>query len=111
MTADIARAERLLPAAFPSVARRVLRASLIFGPLLIWLIALCAWFDITPIRLLNGIGGVTTILRQMVPPSPGAQWQDILLGLAQSVAMLFSERSSPRCLPCLWGCWVRATSW
>jgi len=89
MTADIARAERLLPAAFPSVARRVLRASLIFGPLLIWLIALCAWFDITPIRLLNGIGGVTTILRQMVPPSPGAQWQDILLGLAQSVAMAF----------------------
>src|SRR5580704_14573075 len=29
------------------------------------------------------------ILRQMIPPSPGQQWPDILQGLAESVAMAF----------------------
>jgi phosphonate transport system permease protein len=55
----------------------------------IWLGALCAWFDITPARLSRGVSGLFVILRLMVPPSPGAQWADILQGLAQSVAMAF----------------------
>ncbi len=56
---------------------------------IIWLGALCAWFDITPTRLSKGVSGLLVILRLMVPPSPGAQWADILQGLAQSVAMAF----------------------
>ncbi|MGI4952534.1 MAG: phosphonate ABC transporter, permease protein PhnE [Janthinobacterium lividum] len=54
-----------------------------------WLAALCWWFDITPRRIANGAAGLGTILRQMVPPSPGDQWQDILRGLGESVAMAF----------------------
>jgi phosphonate transport system permease protein len=54
-----------------------------------WLIALFLWFDITPARLSRGISGLFVILRQMIPPSPGQQWQDILQGLAESVAMAF----------------------
>lgn len=56
---------------------------------LAWLVALFIWFDITPARLSRGLSGLFVILRQMFPPSPGAQWQDILHGLAESVAMAF----------------------
>ena len=56
---------------------------------LAWLVALCGWFDITPARLARGVSGLLVILRQMVPPSPGEQWADILQGLAESVAMAF----------------------
>ena len=55
----------------------------------VWLLTLCRWFDITPARLSSGLSGLLVIARQMFPPSPGAQWQDILNGLAQSVAMAF----------------------
>src|SRR3984957_20374196 len=54
-----------------------------------WLSALFIWFDITPARLSRGVSGLFVILRQMIPPSPGAQWPDILQGLAESVAMAF----------------------
>lgn len=54
-----------------------------------WLAMLCVWFEITPARLGRGINGLFVILRQMVPPSPGTQWPDILQGLAESVAMAF----------------------
>src|SRR4051794_39078180 len=54
-----------------------------------WLVTLCIWFDITPDRLSRGMSGLFVILRQMFPPNPGAQWQDILRGLAESVAMAF----------------------
>jgi phosphonate transport system permease protein len=87
--ADIARARTLAPGAFgPTPARRALRIAgwLLFSA---WLIALLWWFDITPARLQRGISGLFVILRLMIPPSPGAQWRDILQGLAQSVAMAF----------------------
>ena len=54
-----------------------------------WLVTLLIWFDITPTRLWNGIFGLWKIVRLMIPPSPGAQWDDILEGMAQSVAMAF----------------------
>jgi len=54
-----------------------------------WLLTLCIWFDITPARLSRGISGLFVILRQMIPPSLGQQWPDILQGLAESVAMAF----------------------
>jgi phosphonate transport system permease protein len=54
-----------------------------------WLLTLFQWFDITPNRLSHGLAGLFVILRQMFPPSPGAQWQDILRGLGESVAMAF----------------------
>ncbi len=67
------------------------RAAWVLGcaAFVVWLGALCAWFDITPARLSKGVSGLLVILRLMVPPSPGAQWPDILQGLAQSVAMAF----------------------
>ncbi len=54
-----------------------------------WLLVLSRWFDITPTRLFSAFSGLLLILRQMIPPSPGAQWEDILNGLVQSVAMAF----------------------
>jgi len=69
----------------------MVRALRVAGALLVltWLVALFIWFDITPARLSRGIAGLFVILRQMIPPSPGSQWQDILQGLAESVAMAF----------------------
>jgi phosphonate transport system permease protein len=46
-------------------------------------------FGFTPERLWNGLSGLATILRLMVPPSPGELWDDILKGLAESLAMAF----------------------
>jgi len=86
---DIAAMRARFPRAFATPPlTRVLRwvGGMLF---LAWLIALFTWFDITPARLSRGVSGLFVILRQMVPPSPGAQWQDILQGLAQSVAMAF----------------------
>lgn len=82
---DIATARTRLPAAFRKsgwIARGI--GSALF---LAWLLVLCLWFDITPARLSNGLGGLLVILTQMFPPSPGEQWPDILRGLMQSVAM------------------------
>jgi phosphonate transport system permease protein len=87
--ADIVALRARFPRAFGAPPlRRALRwvGTLLFTA---WLVALCAWFDITPARLTRGLSGLLVILRQMFPPSPGAQWQDILQGLAQSVAMAF----------------------
>ncbi len=76
-----------VPGAFgPSPARRALRW-LGWGLAVLWLVLLCRWFDITPGRLGHAVSGLLVILRQMVPPSPGEQWRDILTGLGQSVAM------------------------
>jgi phosphonate transport system permease protein len=83
----IAEMRARFPRAFgPPPLTRALRW---FGAVLViaWLIALGVWFDITPARLSRGISGLLVILRQMIPPDPGAQWQDILQGLAESVAM------------------------
>ena len=54
-----------------------------------WLAGLFWWFDITPIRLWNGLFGLGKIIVLMFPPSPGEQWADILNGLSESVAMAF----------------------
>ncbi len=86
---DVGDLRARFPRAFgPSLLTRVMRW---FGALLlvVWFVTLCIWFDITPARLSRGISGLFVILRQMIPPSPGQQWQDILQGLAQSVAMAF----------------------
>lgn len=56
-------------------------------------LAWLAWsfwlFDITPARLWNGLSGLFTILRLMVPPNPGELWMDIVKGMVESVAMAF----------------------
>lgn len=88
-SADIATLHARYPRAFGlSTGRRVLRA-VVALLVLAWLGTLFWWFDITPARLSRGVSGLFVILRQMVPPSPGAQWADILQGLAESVAMAF----------------------
>ena len=86
---QIAAARALAPNAFgTTTARKLLRAGgwLLFAG---WLVILLWWFDITPGRLGRGLSGLFVILRQMFPPSPGAQWDDILRGLGESVAMAF----------------------
>jgi len=87
--ADIAAARARLPRAFgPGRAAKLRRAAgwLVFA---LWLGTLLWWFEITPQRLWNGLGGLGTILRLMVPPSPGTQWDEILNAMAQTVAMAF----------------------
>ena len=77
------------PAAFGASPLRLTLRWLAAAAVLAWIAALCVWFDITPIRLWNGLQGLGIIVRQMIPPSPGEQWQDILRGLGESVAMAF----------------------
>ena len=89
MSGSVADWQARLPQAFgPSPGRRVLRW--VYAALLLaWLATLFWWFDITPARLWRGMFGLGVILQQMFPPSPGEQWQDILRGLGESVAMAF----------------------
>ncbi|HEY8612078.1 MAG TPA: phosphonate ABC transporter, permease protein PhnE [Roseomonas sp.] len=87
--ASIARWKAALPAAFgPSPRQRALR---IAGgaAFLAWLVWALWLFDITPQRLWNGLSGLFTIIRLMIPPSPGELWWDIVKGIAESVAMAF----------------------
>jgi phosphonate transport system permease protein len=90
ITADeIAALRARLPRAFaPAPAVRARRIAIGLAALA-WLVTLLWWFDITPARLWHGLSGLYIIIRLMIPPSPGAQWLDILQGLAESVAMAF----------------------
>ena len=77
------------PRAFGATPAQRLTRWLGGAAFLAWL-AWSFWlFDITPQRLWNGLSGLATILRLMVPPSPGELWFDILKGMAESVAMAF----------------------
>lgn len=87
--ADISRYRAQMPRAFgPSPAIRIARGIGIVAAFS-WIVVLLWWFDISPMRLWNGLAGLGKIVVQMIPPSPGAQWEDILKGLAESVAMAF----------------------
>jgi phosphonate transport system permease protein len=78
-----------MPEAFgASPARRLLRA-LGWAVFVTWFVGALWWFGFTPQRLWNGLSGLFTILRLMVPPSPGELWVEILKGMAESVAMAF----------------------
>jgi phosphonate transport system permease protein len=85
--AEIAALRARMPRAFgPSPAtraRRLLAAALFLA----WLAAVLAWFGLTPALLWRGAGGLWKIAGLMFPPSPGEQWNDILKGLGESVAM------------------------
>jgi phosphonate transport system permease protein len=90
MTAEeIASWQAKLPRAFgPTGGTRLLRW-LLGAAFILWLGTLLWWFDITPRRLWNGLSGLATIVRLMIPPSPGELWWDIMKGMAESVAMAF----------------------
>jgi phosphonate transport system permease protein len=87
--AEIATWQARLPRAFRATpatrALRILGAVAAFA----WLLMLLWWFDMSPVRLWNGLSGLMKIIRLMIPPSPGEQWQDIMRGLGESVAMAF----------------------
>jgi phosphonate transport system permease protein len=86
---DVAAWRERMPEAFGASPGR--RAARIAGGALFfaWLAGALWWFDFSPARLWNGLSGLGTILRLMVPPSPGELWLDVLRGLAESVAMAF----------------------
>jgi phosphonate transport system permease protein len=87
--ADLARWRAALPAAFgPSPRQRAWRwgGGVAFLCWFLWALWL---FDITPLRIWNGLSGLFVIIRLMIPPSPGELWLDILKGIAESVAMAF----------------------
>jgi phosphonate transport system permease protein len=89
VSASVAEWRARLPAAFGPPARtRALRIAG-WAAFLAWLGAALWWFGFSPARLWNGLSGLLTILRLMVPPSPGELWGDILQGLAESLAMAF----------------------
>ena len=88
-TAEIAALRAKMPRAF-GASPLVQVARWIGGALaLTWLVTVMWWFDITPTRIWNGLDGLGKIVVLMFPPSPGAQLEDILQGLAESVAMAF----------------------
>jgi phosphonate transport system permease protein len=90
--AEIAAARARLPRAFGPTQAGLLLRWLGAAAFVAWLVALCIWFEITPARIWRGLvgeQGIFVILRLMVPPSPGEQWDEILRGLAESVAMAF----------------------
>jgi phosphonate transport system permease protein len=87
--ADIAACRARMPRAFgrtPSESLLFWGGWVLFAA---WLATLLWWFDFSPRRIWNGISGVATILRLMVPPSPGEHFDQILQGLGESVAMAF----------------------
>ncbi|MBW8269397.1 phosphonate ABC transporter, permease protein PhnE [Caldovatus aquaticus] len=86
---EVAAWRARMPRAFaPPPARRALHRAL-GAAFLAWL-AWALWhFGFSPGRLWNGLSGLATILRLMVPPSPGEQWAEILRGLGESLAMAF----------------------
>ena len=90
ITADqIAALRARMPRAFTAAPAVRARRIAIAVAALAWLATLLWWFDIMPARLLHGLSGLAVIVRLMIPPSPGAQWMDILQGMAESVAMAF----------------------
>ncbi|MCA3382060.1 MAG: phosphonate ABC transporter, permease protein PhnE [Roseomonas sp.] len=78
-----------MPAAFgPGPMQRGLRF-LGLALFMAWFIGALWYFDFSPARLWNGLGGLGKIVLLMIPPSPGELWIEILQGLAESVAMAF----------------------
>ncbi|WP_043364715.1 phosphonate ABC transporter, permease protein PhnE [Belnapia sp. F-4-1] len=86
---DVAAWRARMPGAFGGGPRGRVLAGLGWLGFLLWLGWALWHFDVSPQRLWNGLAGLATILRLMVPPSPGELWVDILQGLAESVAMAF----------------------
>ena len=84
--AQVAAWRARVPGAFPRWGAARLLGWASFA---LWLGATLWWFDVTPARIWNGLSGLGVILRLMVPPSPGAMWQEILHGMAESLAMAF----------------------
>ncbi len=78
-----------IPGAFGGTRRGRVLAWLGWAAFLAWLGWALWHFGFAPERLWNGLTGLATILRLMIPPSPGELWVDILQGLAESVAMAF----------------------
>ncbi|SDB66785.1 phosphonate ABC transporter, permease protein PhnE [Belnapia rosea] len=87
--ADVAAWRARMPGAFGRDGRARALRLLGWAAFLLWLGWALWHFGFTPERLWNGLSGLATILRLMVPPSPGELWVDILQGLAESVAMAF----------------------
>jgi phosphonate transport system permease protein len=87
--AEIAAWRERMPRAFgPTPGGRLLRWAAMLG-FAGWLVGTFWMFNITPERLWNGLSGLGVIVRLMVPPSPGEMWEEILKGIAESVAMAF----------------------
>ncbi len=89
---DIDRARELVPQAFRiSPRKRLTRLAgwILFVVLTGW----CLWaFDFSPLRLVQGLARFGHVLSFMFPPhiwTTWAEWQEILKGLGETVAMSF----------------------
>ncbi|MCC7281781.1 MAG: phosphonate ABC transporter, permease protein PhnE [Acetobacteraceae bacterium] len=90
--AEVADWRARLPRAFARTPAGRAAAGAGWSFFLLWLGLLLWWFDFSPARIANGLfgqQGVLTILRLMIPPSPGEQADQIFQGLGESVAMAF----------------------
>jgi phosphonate transport system permease protein len=91
-TPDIARARSLVPGAF-STPRRTRLIQLAGWTVFLLLTGWCLWdFGFAPARLLQGATRFGDVLAFMFPPhiwTSWAEWQEILKGLGETVAMAF----------------------
>jgi phosphonate transport system permease protein len=90
--AEVAQYRARLPRAFGRSPAETLLFWAGWAAFVLWLGTLLWWFDFSPRRIWNGLfgdQGVLTILRLMVPPSPGEHFDQIIQGLGESLAMAF----------------------
>ena len=90
--AEIAHYRSRMPRAFGRTRGQAMLFWAGWAAFLLWLATLLWWFDFSPARIANnlfGDQGVLTILRLMVPPSPGDHVDQIFQGLGESIAMAF----------------------
>ena len=90
--AEIALYRLRMPRAFGRTRGQAVLFWAGWAAFLLWLATLLWWFDFSPARIANGLfgdQGVLTILRLMVPPSPGDHVDQIFQGLGESIAMAF----------------------
>ena len=92
LSSDLDKARRLVPDAFRTPPRTRLMRFLSWTAFLL-LTGWCLWdFGFSPARIVDGAQRLATVLAFMFPPhvwTTWAEWQEVLKGLGETVAMAF----------------------
>ncbi|MHA7772260.1 phosphonate ABC transporter, permease protein PhnE [Roseibium sp. M-1] len=92
LVTDLEKARRRVPDAFRTPAGKLVRRTLLWTAFVL-LTGWCLWdFGFSPARLLEGTTRFGHVLSFMFPPhiwSSWAEWQEVLKGLGETVAMAF----------------------